>query len=78
MSKIIDTLIEKYQFEDKEVLEEKIETINEEEESTESKRDRYMKFFRSKLEKYGVSSPAELSDDKKSQFFEEIKRDWKG
>ncbi len=41
------------------------------------KRDAYMKFFRAKLEKYNVNSPAELSDEDKSKFFDEISSEWK-
>ncbi len=42
------------------------------------KREAYMKFFRSKLEKYNVNSPSELSDEMKSKFFKEISSEWKG
>jgi hypothetical protein len=34
----------------------------------------YQEFFDALLNKYGVKSPAELSDDKKSEFFDEIKQ----
>ena len=37
----------------------------------------YMKFFAGKLKKYGVKSPAELSDEDKKKFFNEIEKDWK-
>jgi hypothetical protein len=36
----------------------------------------YQDYFTAKLNKYGVKSPAELSEDKKSQFFSEISKDW--
>jgi hypothetical protein len=36
----------------------------------------YRDFFLGKLELYGVKSPAELSKEKKSEFFTEIKQDW--
>jgi hypothetical protein len=36
----------------------------------------YQKFFKEKMKKYGVSSPAELSDDDKKKFFDEVKADW--
>jgi hypothetical protein len=39
---------------------------------------KYRKFFNSTLKKYGVSSPTELSGDKKKQFFNYIKSNWKG
>lgn len=38
----------------------------------------YQKFFQEKLGKYGVSSPAELSDEEKKKFFDEIEKEWKG
>jgi hypothetical protein len=34
----------------------------------------YQEFFDALLNKYNVKSPAELSDDKKSEFFDEIKK----
>lgn len=36
----------------------------------------YQKFFKAKLEAYGVKSPAELSEEDKSKFFTEIKEEW--
>lgn len=36
----------------------------------------YQDYFKQKLSDYGVASPAELPDDKKSQFFNEIKKEW--
>lgn len=36
----------------------------------------YRTFFLEKMMLYGVKSPAELSKEKKSEFFSEIKRDW--
>lgn len=43
------------------------------EESTE-----YEEFFKSSLEKFGVSSPDELADEKKDDFFDYIDKNWKG
>ena len=37
----------------------------------------YETFFRSELEKTGYSSPAEMSDDDKSEFFSNIDKGWK-
>ena len=34
--------------------------------------------FDSKLKKYGVDSPEDLSDEKKKQFFDEVDKEWKG
>lgn len=36
----------------------------------------YQKFFKKKLEKYGVDSPAELSGEDKKKFFDEIGAEW--
>jgi len=38
----------------------------------------YQKFFNAKLKKYGVKSPAELSDDDKKKFYDEIDAEWEG
>lgn len=37
---------------------------------------KYRNFFLEKLESYGVTSPAQLSREEKSQFFTEIKNEW--
>jgi hypothetical protein len=42
-----------------------------------AEQDRYQAFFKEKLDKYGVKSPADLDEAKKKQFFEEVKKDWK-
>jgi hypothetical protein len=36
----------------------------------------YRAFFLGKMEQYGVNSPSELTKEKKSEFFNEIKQDW--
>lgn len=38
----------------------------------------YEEFFAKKLKEAGVSSPAELDDDKKKEFFNMIDKEWKG
>lgn len=38
--------------------------------------DAYREFFRNKLEEFGVKSPAELSEEKKKEFFNTIKTVW--
>ena len=38
--------------------------------------DAYREFFRNKLEEFGVKSPAELSEDQKKDFFNQIKAEW--
>ena len=52
------------------------ETKNEKSEQTEQTE--YQKFFAKKLEKFGVKSPAELSDEDKTKFFDEIDAEWEG
>ena len=46
------------------------------EELIENKKEEYTKFFKDKLTKYNVTSPAELSDEEKSKFFTEIEKEW--
>lgn len=48
-----------------------VTTVNESE-----AQDAYREFFRKKLEEYGVTSPAQLDADKKSEFFKAIKAEW--
>ena len=38
----------------------------------------YQKFFKKKLEKYGVNSATELSAEDKKKFFDEIDAEWEG
>ena len=38
----------------------------------------YKKFFDGALKKFGVTSPAELSDEKKKAFFDYIDKNWNG
>lgn len=38
--------------------------------------DAYREFFRAKLEEFGVKSPAELSEQQKKDFFNQIKAEW--
>jgi dsRNA-specific ribonuclease len=38
----------------------------------------YQKFFKKKLAEWGVSSPAELSDEDKKKFFAEVEKEWTG
>ncbi len=41
------------------------------------KQTEYMKFFQKKLKEHGVNSPAELADDAKKKFFDEVDAEWK-
>jgi hypothetical protein len=50
--------------------------INEAEKSKKQKE--YQEFFDKKLKKYGVDSPAKLSDEEKKKFFDEVDKGWKG
>jgi len=50
------------------------ETIDEESGDKEA----YQKFFNAALKKYNVSSPDELEDDKKKDFFNYIDKNWQG
>jgi hypothetical protein len=36
----------------------------------------YREYFGAKMEKFGVKSPAELTEDQKKDFFNEITKDW--
>ena len=36
----------------------------------------YRKYFEKKLKKWNVSSPSEIADDKKDDFFEEVDKGW--
>ena len=38
----------------------------------------YQAFFNKKLKKFGVKSPAELSDADKKKFYNEIDKEWEG
>lgn len=42
----------------------------------EGTKEEYTEFFLNKLKKYGVKSPADLSEEDKSNFFNEIKKEW--
>jgi hypothetical protein len=42
----------------------------------EKKQTQYAKFFKDKLEEYGVKSPGELSDEDKKKFFSEVEKEW--
>ena len=38
----------------------------------------YQKYFKSKLEKYGVESPNDLDEEGKKEFFDDVDAGWKG
>jgi len=41
-------------------------------------KEEYQKFFNSALKKYGVSSPDDLDDDKKKEFYDYVDANWEG
>ena len=51
---------------------------NEVEEKNQVKEGEYQEFFKAALEKWGVSSPDELDDDKKKDFYNYVDANWKG
>lgn len=54
-----------------------IGTIREAEDSKKSDlKQSYQDYFEAKLSKYGVESPADLDEEKKKEFFNEIAADW--
>jgi len=48
------------------------------EEELSDKQSKYRKFFSAALKKHGASSPTELSGEKRKQFFNYVKANWKG
>ena len=41
-------------------------------------KEEYQKFFNSALKKFGVSSPDDLDDDKKKEFYNYVDKNWQG
>ena len=60
----------------------KYKKIKEGEESIDNilgeKESAYQKYFKSKLEKYGVESPNDLDEEQKKEFFDDVDAGWKG
>lgn len=52
--------------------------LDEGEKSLSEKEKNYEDFFKEKLKKYNVDSPADLSDEDKKKFFDEIDAEWEG
>jgi len=48
------------------------------EDMDEGKKEEYEKFFNAALKKFDASSPAELSGDKKKEFFNYVDKEWSG
>jgi len=44
----------------------------------EQKDSKYQIFFRGKLKEWKINSPADLSDEEKKKFFDEIDKEYKG
>lgn len=58
-------------------LQQQLQQQQESQKTNESEaQDEYRKFFEKKLAEYNVSSPNELSQEQKSKFFSEIKKEW--
>lgn len=54
-----------------------IGSIREAEEAKKSNMQKsYQDYFKAKLDKFGVKSPADLDDEKKKEFFNEVAADW--
>lgn len=49
-----------------------------EEKELSDRQEKYQKFFKSLLDKFGVDSPADLDDEKKKEFFNLVDKGWKG
>ena len=52
--------------------------IGEQVTEVEGDKEEYQKFFNAALKKFGVSSPDELDDDKKKDFYNYVDANWKG
>jgi len=50
--------------------------INETKTKVKEDKERYQKFFKSALKKFGVNSPAELKGDKKKEFFDYVDKNY--
>jgi len=48
------------------------------EEMDEGKKEEYEKFFNAALKKFDASSPADMSDEKKKEFFNYVDKEWSG
>jgi len=46
-------------------------------EEIEIQENEYQELFKKKLKDFGVSSPNELSDQKKKEFFDQVDKEWK-
>jgi len=60
-----------------EVTERFVAALIEDGQLDEGSKEEYQKFFKEKLEKFGVKSPSALNDSDKKKFFDEIKKEWK-
>ena len=52
--------------------------IGEQVTEVEGDKEEYQKFFNAALKKFGISSPDELDDDKKKEFFNHVDKNWQG
>ena len=71
MNTLIDAAKEKNLYKFKKELSSLMEKLREKEGNE------YEKFFKKKLKEWDVKSPAELSDEDKKKFFDEVDKEWK-
>ena len=72
MNKLIEAARDENMYRFKEELAEAMRLITIREESE------YEKFFKKKMKEWDIKSPADLSDEDKKKFFDEVEKDWKG
>jgi hypothetical protein len=73
---MVDTILGGEEFRKIKEGEEQIDNILKEKEECKEEDSAYQKFFRQKLEKYGVKSPDELSKKHKKEFFDSVDSGW--
>jgi hypothetical protein len=71
MNELMQAAIDKNLYEFKKAMEKAMKRLTMKEES------KYQKFFKKKLDKWKIKSPAELTDEEKKKFFSEIETEWK-
>lgn len=59
-----------------EAMVEEAHTMNEAKSKMQEDKERYQKFFKSALKKFGVDSPAQLKGDKKKEFFDYVDKNY--
>jgi hypothetical protein len=73
----VASVVEKHEKEYNKFLKDKWDKMQEENGKTSSdKQEEYQQYFKNKLDKFDVESPAELDEDEKSEFFDEVDEGW--